>query len=247
LPLNSPVNFAKITTMAETKYPKLKVEKRTLLGRKVKTLRKQGLLPANVYGAKIKSQAVQLLDKDFQNIYKKVGETGILEIIIGSGKEAACLISNLQKHPVNDKVIHVDFREVDLTQKLTAMISIELIGEAPAEKAGGILVQLLNEIEVEALPANLPDKLTADVSKLVEINQSISVADLVYDKTKVALKIEDKTTLVAKIEAPVKEEVKVEVPVEAEAKAGEEKEKETKEGEKKEQAKPEATSKEEKK
>jgi len=224
--------------MTTQKYPKLKADKRQILGRKVKKLRVEGILPANLYGAKIKSQAIGIPLKEFNQIYKNVGETGIVELAIGDGQPKAVLIHNVQKDPVFGQPLHVDFRQVDLKQKITATVGVELIGKAPAENVGGILVQILNEVEVEALPTDLPEKITADVSNLAEINQSITVADLVYDKTKVTLKVDDPKALVAKIEPPAKEEVEVkpaEVPAEGEV-AAEGKPEEGKPGE----AKPEA-------
>lgn len=209
-----------------SKYPQLKVEKRKVLGRKVKSLRRKGKLPANLYGKKVKSQALELSQKDFLKVFGEVGETGLVELVIAAElTPRVVLIHNLQKEPVDHNVVHVDFRQVDLKQKITAMVPVEMLGEAPGVAIGGVLVQLLNEIEVEALPADLPEKITVKVDKLQEIGQAVTVADLIYDKDKVELKAKPET-LTAKIEAPVKEEVVVKpaaeaVPVEGEAKSEE--------------------------
>jgi len=192
----------------------LKAEKRTLEGRKVKNLRKEGMLPGNVYGKKVKSQAVQVDLKDFQKTFKEIGETGLLTLTIGS-EEKPVLIHNLQFNPVSDAPIHVDFLQVDLKEKVEADIPVEISGESPAEKEGiGTVVQYINELKVEALPADLPEKFEIDASTLAEVDQSILTKDIKYDKSKVEIK-SDLEAIVAKVEPPQKEEV-VEVPAPAE-------------------------------
>lgn len=188
----------------------LKAEKRTIEGRKVKNLRKGGLLPGNVYGKKTKSQAVQVNLKDFEKTYKEIGETGLLTLSVGS-EERPVLIHNLQLNPISDEPVHVDFLQVDLKEKVEADIPVELIGESSAEKqAVGTVVQYLNEIKVEALPTDLPEKFEVDISVLVEVDQSIVIKDLKYDKAKVEVKT-NPDEIVAKVEPPQKEEV-VEAP-----------------------------------
>ena len=184
----------------------LKADKRTVEGRKVKNLRKKGIMPGNVYGKKVKSQAVQVDLKDFEKIYKEAGETGLLTLTLGS-EERPVLIHNLQVHPVTSEPVHVDFLQVDLKEKVEADIPVELTGESPAEKQSiGTVVQYLNEIKVEALPADLPEKFTVDVSALSEVDQAIMVKDLKYDKSKVDIKT-GAEEIVAKVEPPQKEEV----------------------------------------
>ena len=197
-------------------------QKRTVSGRKVKKLRQEGALPANIFGKKIKSEAIQVSLKDFQKTYKEVGETGLLSLVIESGKtkeERAVLVSNVQMDPRADTPKHVDFRQVDLKEKVTANVPVELTGEAPAEKAGvGTAVLYVNEIEVEALPADLPEKFTVDVSGLTEIDQAVYIKDLSVDRKKVELKAEAET-IVVKVEPPQKEEVVAPAPVEGEVPA----------------------------
>jgi len=192
----------------------LKAEKRTVEGRKVKKLRKEGILPGNVYGKKIKSQSVQVELKEFEKTYHEIGETGLLTLVVGSD-EKPVLIHNLQRNPVTDAPIHVDFLQVDLKEKVEADIPVELSGESPAEKqALGTVVQYINEIKVEALPGDLPEKFEVDTSVLADVDQSIFVKDLKYDKSKVEIK-SDPEAILAKVEPPQKEEV-VEAPAPAE-------------------------------
>ena len=91
----------------------LKAEKRELFGRKVNRIRKEGLIPGNIFGNKIKSQAIQVNAKEFEEVFKEAGETQIIDL---NGKP--CLVSNLQTDPISGLVIHVDFRQVDLKEKI---------------------------------------------------------------------------------------------------------------------------------
>lgn len=192
----------------------LKSEKREVFGRKVSRLRKAGLIPANIFGKKIVSQAITVDVKEFADTFKKAGETQLIEL---NGKSV--LVSNLQTDPISGLVIHVDFRQVDLTEKIEAKVPVIIEGESPAEKQNlGTVVQQIDEIEVEALPADLPESIIVDASILVEVDQAIYVKDLKVDK-KVEIKT-DMESIVVKVEPPTKEEV-VEVPVVAEGEVAE--------------------------
>jgi len=219
---------------------KLKTEKRKLFGRKIKKLRQEGILPANVYGKGIKSQALKVDLKEFLTVYKEAGETGIIELGLAKEKKSRqVLIHNLQKHPVTDQLLHADFHQIDLKQKVQINIPIELKGEPPAVSKGGVLVQLMSEIEIEALPTELPGKFEIDISKIEEIGQSITVKDLKVDKKKVKILVDDEDQLIAKVEQQ-KEEKEEEKPVEetpAEGEEAKEGEEAPAEGEKKEEAK----------
>lgn len=185
---------------------KLKYEKRELFGRKVNRIRKVGLVPANIFGKDVKSEAISINAKEFSEVFKKAGETQIIDL---SGKPV--LVSNIQVDPISGLMLHIDFRQVDLKEKIEAKVPVEVIGESPAEKQNlGTVVQQLHEIEVSALPTDLPEKITVDASTLLEVDQAIYVKDLKVDKN-VEI-ISDLETIVVKVEAPTKEEV-VEAPV----------------------------------
>lgn len=186
----------------------LKAAVRELTGRKVKALRSAGKLPANIYGRDVKSTSIEIDNKEFRKIFKEAGETGIIEIELGK-ESRPVLVSNVQVHPATDEILHVDFRQVNLKEKVSANIPVELIGDSPAEKTGiGTVVLLLQELEVEALPTDLPEKFEIDASTLTEVNQTVKVADLKYDKAKVEVKAESEE-IVVKVEEPQKEEVVV--------------------------------------
>ena len=211
----------------------LEAKVRKITGRKVKTLRKEGLIPANIYGKKVKSQAIQVMALDFKKAYEEAGETGLISLKVqgekGKAEDRAVLVSNVQIDPLSDAAVHVDFRQVDLKEKVTASVPVELVGESPAEKGSlGTVVQYIDEIEVEALPTDLPEKFEVDASGLTEVDQAVFVSDLKYDKAKVEIK-NDSGEIIVKVEPPQKEEVVAapvteEVPVEGEApkEAGEE-------------------------
>lgn len=195
---------------------KLSAQKRKILGRKVKKLRREGVLPANLYGNKIKSEALELPIKEFQKIFEKVGETSLVDLKT-NGKAVPVLIHNVQFDPVSSLPIHADFHQVSLTEKTTADIPIELVGESPAvTQKIGILIQPLSGVEVEALPTNLPDRLTVDISNLKEVDDAVTVADLMVESKKVKV-LADKGEIVAMITPLVKEEVAPPPPVEGEA------------------------------
>lgn len=202
-----------------TKRPTLKAEKRDIVGRKVKNLREKGFLPAGVYGRKLKSVNIQVGAKEIVSLYDKIGETGLVDLEVGKAKEKkTVLMKNPQYDPVSGNLIHIDFHQVDLTEKVTASVPVEIIGESPAAKRGeGILVHLLNEVEVEALPEDLPEKLIVDVAKLEKVNDILTIADLNIDEKKVKLSLGVDQVLV-RID-PLAEEIKEEKPVEAETEA----------------------------
>ncbi len=109
----------------------LKAEIRQVFGKKVKKLRKEGFIPANIFGKDFKSKAINIDAKEFAKVYKKVKETGVLYLEIEK-ENLPVLIASVQKHPVTHQLLHVDFKKVDLTQKTQAEVPVEIVGQAPA-------------------------------------------------------------------------------------------------------------------
>ena len=216
---------------------KLSAQERKVLGRKVKTLRESGVLPANVYGKKEKSISVKVDLKDFEKVYGKAGETSLVDLELGKTTKPV-LIDNVQKDPVTGQYLHVDFKQVDLKEKVIAQVPVELIGESPAEKQGlGTLVQQIDEIEVESLPTDIPEKFEIDVSGLEEVDALVHIKELKYNKSKVELKVE-KDEIIVKIEPLREEEEPVVQAQESEEEQPEEGEEELSEGETKEEESP---------
>lgn len=204
----------------------LTVEPRTILGKKIKKLRKDGTLPANLFGKDMKSKAIQLPTKDFRKSYKEAGETGIVELKL-EGDIYPVLIHAVQYDPVTGEVIHANFHRVNLKEKITANVPIKLEGESSAEKTGvGLILQTLDEIEVESLPTDIPHEVIVDISTLSEVGQTISVKELKIDKGKVEVKNEPEEVVVSVQTAEMKEEVVEETPSPEEVEAIEEKPKE---------------------
>ncbi|MBI3577748.1 50S ribosomal protein L25 [Candidatus Gottesmanbacteria bacterium] len=156
----------------------LSAQKRDLVGRKVKNLRKQGLVPASIYGKKIKSAAVSVKTDEFAKVYKEAGESGLIELSVGSDVRPV-LIHNVQVDPIRGKPLHVEFYQVDLKEKVHAKVPVEFTGEpVAATNKIGVLLTITDEVEVEALPTDLPEKFTVDVSPLADIDAEIKVKEL---------------------------------------------------------------------
>ncbi len=194
----------------------LTAQKRTVLGRKVKTLRKDGLIPAHVFGHKVATIHVQVKTGDFSKVFEKVGETGIVNLTL-DGKTHPVLIRNVQVHPVTDEPLHIDFYQVNLAEKVKVNVPLEIIGEAPAvEKKIGLLLTPVSEIEVEALPTDIPEKIEIDVSKLVNVGDEIKVKDLVLDRSKIEIHADEELVITKIGELVTKEMEAVEAEIEAE-------------------------------
>jgi len=189
-----------------TKRLVLSAGPREVIGRKVKKLRLEGKIPANIFGKKIPSRSLILTKVEFEKAYRQAGSTTLIDLqIAGETKPRPVLVSNIQLHPVSDKILHVDLHEVDLTQKVTAAIPVRIVGESPAVKdKGAVLVTALTEIHVEALPADLPDHFEVNTDKLVEFGDSVLVKDLKVDPAVKILAKEDET--VVTVQEPKKEE-----------------------------------------
>lgn len=184
----------------------LTAQPRSVKGRKVSKLREEGIIPANIFAKNTESRAIEINRDIFNRVYQKAGETTLIELIVGEEKTPV-LISNVQYNPLTNEHIHVDFHAVNLKEKVTATVPVELVGESPTEKSGlGTVVLQLDEIEVEALPMDLPEKFEIDATLLTEVDQTIFVKDLKVDSSKVEIK-EELDAIVVKVEPPQKEEV----------------------------------------
>ncbi len=160
------------------KNPSLKVAKREIFGKKVKQLRREGILPGNVYGKDIDSTPVQVEKKEFLPVYKQVGETGLIDLDL-NGKSLTVLIHNVAKDYLRDEILHADFFKVNLKEKIKTSVPILLVGEAQAvTDRVGLVQQMLSEVEVEALPQDLPEKIEVDITELAEVDEYIPVEEL---------------------------------------------------------------------
>ena len=161
----------------------LTVAQRSVLGKKVKALRRSGITPANVYGHRIESQAVEVDTMTLAHTLKTLERNAILSLRI-EGEEAVrpVIVREVRRDLLNDKILHVDFYQVSLAEKMKADVPFILVGKAPAvEDLGGILLQGLDSIAVEALPADIPSHIEIDISSLTTFDSSVHVRDLVID------------------------------------------------------------------
>jgi len=156
----------------------LAVEKREVFGKKLPRLRKTGVIPGNIFGPDFKSQSISVANKDFYNVYKIAKETGVIYVDLNK-EEVPVLIKNLQFHPVSGKLLHIDFRKIDLKKKIETAVPVKLsnVSEAVTQK-GGVLLTLSETLNVEALPQDIPQHIEVDISVLKEIPQEIKVKDL---------------------------------------------------------------------
>lgn len=195
-----------------SKAIKLSVGPRSIKGKKVKTLRSQGILPGHVFGSDTESLDVQVDLKIFGRVYKEAGETGLIDLQVeGEAASRPVLIDDYALHPITGKILHVDFHQVNLKEKVVASVPIETVGESEGIKAGNVLVMAYNEVEVEALPTELPDHFEVDLSKLVAVGSDVKFADLTYDREKVRILDVSDEDVIATLQAP-KEEVVEEEP-----------------------------------
>lgn len=167
----------------------LHAQERQILGKKVKALRRDGQLPAHVFGKGLEGENVLVKSAQFLKTFHQAGETGLIDLKIGAEKVRPVLIRDVQYDPISGSPIHIDFYQVNLSQKVTVPVPLELIGEQPESVKMGeaIVLQTLNEVQVEALPADLVEKIEVDISSLKTIDDAITIGQLNYDQAKLTI------------------------------------------------------------
>lgn len=202
----------------------LKAEKREIMGGKVHALRTAGLIPAELYGQGSENEHLTVNEKEFVKVFKEAGESTVITLVVGS-KKIPALIYDVKLDSISDKVLHIDFYLVNMNEEIETEVALEFVGESPAVKSeGGVLVKSMHEIEVRALPANLPHGIEVDLSKLVNIHDSIHVKDIVV-KSGVKLLADADAVIATVIEQAAEEEVAAPVSVADVKVEGEEKKK----------------------
>lgn len=177
---------------------------REIIGRKVKLLRREGFVPAVIYGRGFDSLPIQVSVKDFEKVYAEAGESSVIYLNLEE-KSYPAIIQDVACDPVSDKFLHVDFYKVRLDEKIKAKIPLNFTGESPAVRdSGGILVKNISEIEVEGFPQNLPHQIDVDISGLTELKSHILVKDLPISN-KLEVKAEPEA-IVALVQEPISEE-----------------------------------------
>ncbi|HDH31195.1 MAG TPA: 50S ribosomal protein L25 [Candidatus Wolfebacteria bacterium] len=214
----------------------LGVQKREIFGKKVKALREQELIPAELYGHGFENLHLSVSAKNFSRVFKEAGESTVIKLKVEGGDEKEksselnVLIHDIQKNALTDEISHIDFYQVRMDEKIKTTVPLIFVGEAPGVKEkGGILIKAVKEIEVESLPADLPNNISINIDVLDDIGKSIHMKDIKIDeKVKVLI---DAETVITTITEPAKEEEKAEEVSVEDVKVEGEEEKEKKERE----------------
>ena len=197
----------------------LSAEQRVLTGKKVRQVRRQGFVPGVLYGHHIEPVSVKVDDRALREVLQVAGVNRLVTLTIpGLGDAKKVLVRDLQRDSITHDMLHVDFYEVVMTERLTAEVPIVLVGESPVVAAGeAVLFEGMDTIEIECLPGDLPPQIELDISSLEAIDDTILVAQLkVSDAVEILV---DPDEIVVKILPPAAEEIEEEVVVEEEVEA----------------------------
>lgn len=157
----------------------LEVKERTVQGKQVNRLRAGGWIPAVVYGPDTPAQKIQIDERVLYRTLQQVGSTALISLNTGTGNPSLVLARDIQRDAITGRLLHVDFYQVRMTEKVKTMPRIELVGDAPVVKGGeAVLVQAMTEIEVECLPDDLINSVEVDITSLQTLDDSIFVSDL---------------------------------------------------------------------
>ena len=165
---------------------------RTVLGKKVAQLRRTGQTPANIFGHKIESTSVQANTVELVQLLRHSSRNAIINVsVAGEAAPRTVVVRDLKRNAVTDELLHVDFYQISMTEKMRADVPVVLFGISDAVTTfGGVLLQMTEKIAVEALPSDIPVQFDVDVSKITELEGSVHVRDLAIDTTRVTLHTE---------------------------------------------------------
>ncbi len=201
----------------------VKLDTRTVVGKKVRALRREGLVPVHVYGSGIDPTPLQVDDRMLNRLLQSVGSNIPVSVEAeGLETENICFVREVQRHPVTEAVLHVDFLRVDVSQTISAEVPIVLDGPAPGiTQLGGVLLQNLLSLLVEALPMEMPAAFHVDITGLDDFEKTIQVSEVIVADNVTILSNPDE--MVVRVTAPRVEEVtEVEEEEEEEGVEGEE-------------------------
>jgi len=159
-----------------SKVIELKVEKRNA-EEKLDALRQEEMVPGVVYGPVDEPQSIKMPMNEFIRVWREAGESSIVDLK-GLDDDKEVLIKEVQMHPVKNYPIHVDFYAIERGKTLTLNVPLEFVGEAPAEKLGGIVVKVMHEVEIETRPRDIPQHLEVELSALENLDSVIKVSDI---------------------------------------------------------------------
>jgi large subunit ribosomal protein L25 len=197
--------------------PKLSVQPRSVRGKEVAKLRREGTLPGVLYGAGTDSTPISIDAREFEVLHRQSGRHAVVDLHLDGGKPKPVLLQAIQEHPVSRKPLHVDFLAVNMEEERTVDVPIIIVGESEAvDKLGGVLLHLRDAVMVRAKPDDIPSGVELDITPLVDFDQTLHASDLVIPSG--ATLVTEPTEAVARVQPPrVEEEPE---PVEAEEAEG---------------------------
>jgi len=209
----------------------LQAKTRPEIGKQNHALRDNGLIPAIIYGHGFKNINLTVNYGEFESVYGYAGESSLIDLKIDKEQNLKAIIADVQKDPLTDRFIHIDFRKVKMDEKIKAEVNLEFINESPAVKdLNGVLVKALDKVEIECLPASLINKIDVDVSSLKTFNDVIRVADLNISPEVEVLTAKETAVALVEEMAKIEEE---KTPTEAEEESEEQGEKQEEESDEK--------------
>ena len=158
----------------------IKLSNRSISGKKVANLRREGIMPVHLYGGDSGPLSLQGDSAEINKLLPRVGlNIPVAVVVEGGGAGEICFVREVQRHPLTQDILHVDFLRVDVKSKITASVPIEVIGDSPAVRLlGGTLIQNMQSINVEALPLNVPEKITVDITSIEDFETAIHISDI---------------------------------------------------------------------
>ena len=194
--------------MVTNERPSITLSDRQVVGKKVKTLRREGFVPVHYYGSGIESLSLQAAGATLRKVVTEAGANIPVEVIVeGSSESDICFVREVQWHPVNGALLHVDFMHVDVTERVTAEVPVVLTGQSEAvRELGGVLIQPFQTLPVEALPLDMPKAVTVDITPLLMFGDAIRVGDIEVEEAFTILR-DDDDLLVTVQEPRVEEEI----------------------------------------
>jgi large subunit ribosomal protein L25 len=181
----------------------LQVAPRTVLGKKVAQLRRTGVTPANVFGHKLESQAVQADTAELTHLLRGITRNAIINLnVAGESAPRTVVVREVSRDAVTGQLLHLDFFQVSMTEKMRTDVPVVLVGVSDAVTTfGGVLLQTLERISVEALPADIPTQFEVDVSRITQLDESLHVKDMAIDASRVTIHT-DPDVVVARVASP---------------------------------------------
>ncbi|MDO8557470.1 MAG: 50S ribosomal protein L25 [Candidatus Jorgensenbacteria bacterium] len=156
----------------------LHLSPRTVLGKKVKRIRAEGIVPGELYGHGTSNRHVSVNNKEFLKVYRASGENTIVTADIEGNGKAPVLISHVDRDAISGAILSIDFHQIRMDEKITTQVPIAFHGESPATKAGLVVIKVLHEINIESLPGNIPHEFRVSLEKLEKTGDSIAVQDI---------------------------------------------------------------------